>query len=68
MRTLADWLGSAMKPLKEYGKESELFSRQRSFRHEKTHFRVEVGCVRLQKFLGVRLHHFQKGSRNRAEY
>lgn len=48
MRALADWLGSAVKPLMEYGKRDGLGSRKRPFRHEKTHFRAEVGCGRLQ--------------------
>jgi hypothetical protein len=48
MRTLADWLGSAVKPLMESGKRVWLGSRKRPFRHEKTHFRVEVGRMRLR--------------------
>jgi hypothetical protein len=43
----ADWLGSAMKPLMEYGKRVGYPAfRKRLFSHEKTHFREEVGCVR----------------------
>ena len=45
VRTLADWLGSAMKPL--WNLENEIISVPGSgfLRHEKTHFRVEVGVA-----------------------
>jgi len=41
----ADWLGSAMKPLTEYGKEFVLASGSGPSGHKKTHFRVEVGLA-----------------------
>ena len=64
----ADWLGSAMKPLMEYGKSSDSFPEAAPSGHKKTHFRVEVGLdVRLQISPDVRLHHFLEDSRNRVD-
>src|ERR1051326_3084319 len=64
----ADWLGSAMKPLTEYEKNFGLETGSGCAKHKKTHFRVEVGGVRLREFVSVRLHHFHGDSRNRVEY
>ena len=57
-----------MKPLTEYEKNLALESGSGCAGHKKTHFRVEVGGVRLRKFVSVRLHHFHWDSRNRVEY
>ena len=47
MQTLADWLGSAVKPHMEFGKKRVLGlgSRKRLRAKQKTHFRAEVGLV-----------------------
>ena len=57
VRTLADWLGSVVKPLGESGKTSgSSASGSGFFGHEKTHFRVEVGRMRVRVYFSVSVH------------
>ena len=57
-----------MKPLTEYEKNLALEPEVAAPGHKKTHFRVEVGGVKLREFVSVRLHHFHKDPRNWVEY